>query len=38
VQDAVGEKSFNRTPIMADMILNVLEDRPQPFGSTTAHV
>ncbi|MEE9229725.1 MAG: molybdopterin cofactor-binding domain-containing protein, partial [Acidobacteriota bacterium] len=38
VQDALGEKAFNRTPIMADMILNILENRPQPYKITTAHV
>ncbi len=37
IEDAIGA-SFNRTPIMADMILNTLEKRPQPFKATTAHV
>ncbi|MCZ6697173.1 MAG: xanthine dehydrogenase family protein molybdopterin-binding subunit [Acidobacteria bacterium] len=38
IEDAIGGPSFNRTPIMADMILNKLEKRPQPFKATTAHV
>ena len=38
IQDAMGEAAFNRTPIMTDMILNMLEDRPQPYGPLTAHV
>ncbi|MEE9219649.1 MAG: xanthine dehydrogenase family protein molybdopterin-binding subunit [Acidobacteriota bacterium] len=38
VQDAMGERAFNRTPIMADMILNMLDNRPQPYKITTAHV
>ena len=38
IEDAIGGPSFNRTPIMADMILNTLEKRPQPFKATTAHV
>jgi xanthine dehydrogenase molybdenum-binding subunit len=38
IQDAIGGAAFNRTPIMADMIVNMLENRPQPYKATTAHV
>ncbi len=38
IQDALGGHAFNRTPIMSDMILNVLEGRPssyKPFTTNT---
>jgi len=38
VQDAVGTRGFNRTPLMTDVLLNLLEGRPQPFKTLTAHV
>jgi xanthine dehydrogenase molybdenum-binding subunit len=38
IQDAMGEAAFNRTPIMTDMILNMLEDKPQPYGALSVHV
>ena len=38
IQDAMGEVAFNRTPIMADMILNALEGTPPPYHRLTAHV
>jgi CO/xanthine dehydrogenase Mo-binding subunit len=38
IQDAMGEVAFNRTPIMTDMILNMLEDKPQPYGALSVHV
>jgi CO/xanthine dehydrogenase Mo-binding subunit len=37
IQDALGEVSFKRTPIMTDMILNTLEGNPQPVGTLRAH-
>ena len=38
IQDAMGEVSFKRTPIMTDMILNSFENNPQAVGTLTAHV
>ncbi len=39
IEDALGgEKSFNRTPITTDMIVNVLEAWPQPYTAFAAHV
>ena len=36
--DALGHQGyFNRTPIMADMILTKLENLPQPVSTLTAH-
>ncbi|MFQ5789821.1 MAG: xanthine dehydrogenase family protein molybdopterin-binding subunit [Acidobacteriota bacterium] len=38
IQDAMGGMALNRTPITTDMILNMLEERPQPYKALTAHV
>ena len=38
IQDAVGDLAFNRTPVMTDMILNLLEGEPQSVKTLTAHV
>jgi CO/xanthine dehydrogenase Mo-binding subunit len=38
LQDAVGKDAFKRTPLMTDFLLNLVEGRPQPYGTLTAHV
>ena len=38
IQDAMGTHAYNRTPIMADMILSSLDNNPLPYGALTAHV
>ncbi|MFQ5791609.1 MAG: xanthine dehydrogenase family protein molybdopterin-binding subunit, partial [Acidobacteriota bacterium] len=39
IADALGEERyFNRTPVTADMILNILEAWPQPYKPLTVHV
>jgi len=38
VQDAMGKKAFKRTPLMTDVLLNMVEGRPQAFKMLTAHV
>lgn len=37
IQDALGGRPFNRTPIMSDMILNALEGREGPYTPFTTH-
>jgi CO/xanthine dehydrogenase Mo-binding subunit len=38
VQDAMGKETFKRTPVMTDVLLNMIEGRPQPYKTLTAHV
>ncbi len=38
IQDAVGGYAIRRTPILTDMLLNLEEGQPNPFGTLTAHV
>ena len=37
IRDALGGHDFNRTPVMADMILNVIEGRPDHYRPFTTH-
>ncbi len=36
--DAAGTEAFKRTPMMTDVLLNLVEGRPQAFRELTAHV
>ena len=38
VQDAMGKDVFKRTPLMTDVLINMVEGRPQAFKTLTAHV
>lgn len=38
VQAAVGKEALKRTPLLTDILLNLVEGRPQAFGTLTAHV
>jgi CO/xanthine dehydrogenase Mo-binding subunit len=38
LQDAVGHEAFVRTPLMTDLLLNLVEGRPPAYGPLTAHV
>lgn len=38
VADALGGKYFLRTPVTPDMVLNELENQPQPYGPYDVHV
>ena len=38
IQDAIGELDLKRSPMMTDLILNQLENRPQPYKVLAAHV
>ena len=38
LQDALGDGSFNRTPILTEMIVNALENTPEPYPALAAHV
>lgn len=38
LQDAVGHEAFLRTPLMTDLLLNLVEGRPPAFKQLTAHV
>ncbi len=38
VQDAMGKDVFKRTPLLTDVLLNMVEERPQPYKTLTAHV
>ena len=38
ISDALGGHYFNRTPVVRDMIINALEDRPQSYGPLQVNV
>jgi xanthine dehydrogenase molybdenum-binding subunit len=38
LRDAAGTELFKRTPMMTDVLLNLVEGRPQSFGKLRAHV
>ncbi|HSF17246.1 MAG TPA: hypothetical protein VLK65_16985 [Vicinamibacteria bacterium] len=38
IQDAMGNESLKRTPLLTDFLLNLVEGRRQPYGTLTAHV
>ena len=38
VQDAMGKGVFKRTPLLTDVLLNMVEQRPQAYNTLTAHV
>ena len=38
VRDPMGKDVFKRTPLMTDVLLNMVEGQPQAYKTLTAHV